>query len=167
MTIPSSQVWQLFSNIYLARWTRQGTPTPVAPDFSNLKARWATITPSSVAMSAYSAVSVTPRHCPSSTAGGWEADPGLPLATLGQVATPAPPNSTSSGPDPTAPHSPGSTMASAVSDGASGSATATTTTARGSGAAHFSPDVVLAIQSSVAGCVVGLVTVGLVVYFLL
>lgn len=70
-------------------FTRQGTPTPVVPDFENLKSRWATLTPSGVALTDYtaSASSLTPPPCPASTAGGWDVDPKSPLPTLGQAMT--------------------------------------------------------------------------------
>ncbi|KAL1971279.1 hypothetical protein VTN77DRAFT_231 [Rasamsonia byssochlamydoides] len=72
-------------------FTRQGTPTPISPDFTNLKSRWATLSPSGVALSDYSAsaASLTPPPCPTSTPGGWTVDPSSPLPTLGQVATQA------------------------------------------------------------------------------
>lgn len=68
-------------------YTRKGTPTPISPDFTNLKSRWATLTPSGVALSDYtaSASNLTPPPCPSSTPGGWTVDPSSPLPTLGQV----------------------------------------------------------------------------------
>jgi hypothetical protein len=67
-------------------FTRQGTPTPVSPDFSNLKSHWATLNPTGVAMSAYkkSATSAS-IECPASTSGGWAVDPSSPLPTLGQT----------------------------------------------------------------------------------
>lgn len=68
-------------------YTRQGVPTPVQPDFNNLKAQWATLNPSGVALSAYSkaASSITGVPCPASTSGGWAVDPSSPLPTLGQT----------------------------------------------------------------------------------
>ncbi|MCJ1359290.1 MAG: hypothetical protein MMC33_009291 [Icmadophila ericetorum] len=66
---------------------RTGTPLPVSPDFDNLKAQWATLTPTGVALSAYSSstAQITPPACPSSSADGWlvNGDPSLP--TLGQA----------------------------------------------------------------------------------
>lgn len=69
-------------------YTRGGTPTPVSPDFSNLKAVWSTVSPQGVALSDYtaSASAITPVACPSSTAGGWNVDPSSSLPTLGQTA---------------------------------------------------------------------------------
>ncbi|KAI9811515.1 MAG: hypothetical protein M1826_003155 [Phylliscum demangeonii] len=63
---------------------RSGTPTPVAPDFNNLKSQWATLTPSGVKASAYTP-SHTPPPCPASTAGAWDVNPSAPLPTLGQT----------------------------------------------------------------------------------
>lgn len=68
-------------------FTRKGTPTPVSPDFNNLKSQWATLHPTGVALSAYrkSASSLTAIECPASTSGGWAVDPSSPLPTLGQT----------------------------------------------------------------------------------
>ncbi|KAJ5709389.1 CAZyme family GH72 [Penicillium malachiteum] len=68
-------------------YTRQGTPTPVSPDFSNLLSQWATLNPTGVALSAYTAETstITARTCPSSTADGWAVDPSSSLPTLGQT----------------------------------------------------------------------------------
>ncbi|KAJ5211230.1 Glycoside hydrolase superfamily [Penicillium cf. griseofulvum] len=73
-------------------FTRKGTPTPVSPDFHNLKSQWATLNPTGVALSAYrkSASSLTGIECPASTSGGWEIDPSSPLPTLGQTYTKGP-----------------------------------------------------------------------------
>lgn len=70
-------------------FTRKGTPTPVTPDFENLKSRWATLTPSGVALTDYSASAstLTPPPCPAPTAGVWDVDPNSPLPTLGQALT--------------------------------------------------------------------------------
>lgn len=68
-------------------FSRSGTPTPISPDFNNLKSQWATLTPSGVALSAYSASisAITPPPCPSSTSGGWSVNPSSNLPTLGQT----------------------------------------------------------------------------------
>ena len=67
-------------------YPRSGTPTPVSPDFSNLKSQWAKLTPSGVKLTAYSASATkSPPACPSSTAGGWVVDGNAPLPTLGQT----------------------------------------------------------------------------------
>lgn len=68
-------------------FSRQGTPTPVSPDFDNLKSRWATLTPTGVALSDYSAsvTSISRPACPASTSGVWNVDPSSPLPTLGQT----------------------------------------------------------------------------------
>ncbi|KAI9846147.1 MAG: hypothetical protein M1838_001383 [Thelocarpon superellum] len=64
---------------------RSGTPTPVSPDFSNLKGQWATLTPSGVASSAYSPTN-TPPPCPASTSGVWNVNAAAALPTVGQSA---------------------------------------------------------------------------------
>lgn len=70
-------------------FTRKGTPTPVAPDFENLKKQWSTLHPKGVLLSDYAkdTSTITPPECPSSTAGGWGVDPNSPLPTLGQTFT--------------------------------------------------------------------------------
>ncbi|KKA28986.1 hypothetical protein TD95_004626 [Thielaviopsis punctulata] len=66
-------------------FTRKGTPTPVQPDFDNLKSRWATNTPVGTPRSKYDSSSVSTRACPSSTPGGWQVDGNVPLPTLGET----------------------------------------------------------------------------------
>jgi len=72
-------------------FSRSGTPTPVLPDFTNLKSQWATLTPSGVALSAYSASisQITPPPCPTATPGGWVVDASASLPSLGQTANTA------------------------------------------------------------------------------
>jgi 1,3-beta-glucanosyltransferase GAS1 len=65
-------------------FTRDGVPTPVMPDFTNLKAQWATLTPSGVDSAAYAAtMKTTPPACPAFTADGWNVDANAPLPTMG------------------------------------------------------------------------------------
>ncbi|KIW23786.1 hypothetical protein, variant 3 [Cladophialophora immunda] len=83
-------------------FTRQGVPTPVSPDFSNLQQQWKTLTPTGVSSGQYAAtVTTTPPACPSSTAGGWTVDPSAPLPTIGvgavSAVTPSSVSSTASG----------------------------------------------------------------------
>jgi hypothetical protein len=68
-------------------YTRQGTPTPVSPDFGNLKSQWATLNPTGVVLSEYREIasSISGIECPASTSGGWAVDPSSPLPTLGQT----------------------------------------------------------------------------------
>ncbi|KAJ5925711.1 CAZyme family GH72 [Penicillium verhagenii] len=68
-------------------YTRAGTPTPVSPDFSNLKSQWATLSPTGTSLSAYKleTSTITNPECPASTSGGWAVDPSSALPTLGQV----------------------------------------------------------------------------------
>ncbi|OXV11618.1 hypothetical protein Egran_00622 [Elaphomyces granulatus] len=70
-------------------YTRRGTPTPVYPDFDNLKSRWATLKPSGVALADYSAFAteLTPPPCPAPTSDGWDLDAESPLPSLGQSLT--------------------------------------------------------------------------------
>lgn len=70
-------------------YTRKGTPTPVSPDFSNLKSVWATLSPTGVALSDYTASTstITPLSCPAETPGVWNVDPSSALPTLGQTAS--------------------------------------------------------------------------------
>lgn len=63
---------------------RSGTPTPVAPDYTNLKKQWATLTPSGVKSSDYTPSKKAPA-CPSATVSGWAVNGDVPLPTLGQV----------------------------------------------------------------------------------
>jgi hypothetical protein len=62
-------------------FSRQGTPTPLQPEFDNLQSRFATLTPPGVPLSEYSnqVSTITPPPCPASTAGAWEVDPSAPL----------------------------------------------------------------------------------------
>jgi hypothetical protein len=71
-------------------FSRKGTPTPISPDFSNLKSRWVTLTPSGVALSEYSSSisSLTAPPCPGSTSGGWAVDPSGSLPSFLQHVTP-------------------------------------------------------------------------------
>lgn len=69
-------------------YTRGGTPTPVSPDFSNLKSVWATLNPTGVHLSDYSASAskITPLACPAETSGIWDVNPTAALPTIGQTA---------------------------------------------------------------------------------
>jgi hypothetical protein len=64
---------------------RSGVPTPVVPDFDNLKSKWATLTPTGVSLAAYKPTDISTRACPSSTPGGWwQVNGNVQLPTLGQ-----------------------------------------------------------------------------------
>ncbi|OJD22166.1 hypothetical protein ACJ73_06492 [Blastomyces percursus] len=80
-------------------FSRRGTPTPVNPDFTNLKSRFATLDPTGVALSDYSdkASEVTAPPCPLSTPIAWAVDPSADLPTLGQAVGAGPTNPTSGG----------------------------------------------------------------------
>lgn len=68
----------------LAGYSRSGTPTPVLPDFTNLKSMWATLHPTGIASSEYSPT-LTPPACPKSTAGGWLVNGDVGLPSIGQT----------------------------------------------------------------------------------
>lgn len=65
-------------------WPRSGTPTPIAPDFTNLQGQWATLTPTGIKESAYT-VSLTAPPCPGYTADTWEVNGNVALPSIGQV----------------------------------------------------------------------------------
>jgi 1,3-beta-glucanosyltransferase GAS1 len=54
-----------------------GSPVPMQPEFNNLKSQWATCSPSSIQMSAYTPTA-TAIACPAVTS-GWSVDPNAPL----------------------------------------------------------------------------------------
>ena len=61
-------------------FTRKGTPTPVMPDFANLKQQWETLSPTGVLLSDYvrslsSSSLTTLPACPEFTADGWSVNP--------------------------------------------------------------------------------------------
>lgn len=66
-------------------FTRAGTPTPVSPDFYNLKSRWDTITPTGVHLNDYQPTDISTRECPPSTDGGWLVNGNVAIPTLGQT----------------------------------------------------------------------------------
>lgn len=67
-------------------YPRSGTPTTLSPDYGNLKSQWATLSPTGVKLSAYSAsASITPPACPTSTAGGWIVNGNAALPSVGQT----------------------------------------------------------------------------------
>ncbi|KAG9256408.1 glycoside hydrolase family 72 protein [Emericellopsis atlantica] len=63
---PSKNDETVFDN-----WTRKGTPTPVSPDFENLKTKWESNNPTGVSRDDYDPDHVSTRACPTSTEGGW------------------------------------------------------------------------------------------------
>lgn len=68
-------------------FTRKGKPTPVSPDFENLKGKWNAIAPTGVARTDYDAKSVSTRECPKATSGGWLVDGNVAVPTLGATLT--------------------------------------------------------------------------------
>ena len=68
-------------------YTRKGTPTPVSPDFSNLKSQWATLTPTGVMSSDMDTATLTTRTCPASSSGtaAWLVNGNVALPTVGET----------------------------------------------------------------------------------
>ncbi|EED19462.1 1,3-beta-glucanosyltransferase, putative [Talaromyces stipitatus ATCC 10500] len=108
-------------------FTRGGTPTPISPDFSNLKSVWATLNPTGVALSDYtaSASKITPLACPAETSGVWDVNPTSPLPTLGQVADATGTGSSGGG---------GSSSTGSTSSGTGSSGSAAATSSKGAAA---------------------------------
>ncbi|CAG8981386.1 hypothetical protein HYALB_00009597 [Hymenoscyphus albidus] len=65
-------------------YSRGGTPTPVAPDFTNLQNQWKTLSPTGIASSDYKP-NLTPPPCPASTPNGWLVDGNVKLPSVGQT----------------------------------------------------------------------------------
>lgn len=94
---------------------RSGTPTPVTPDFANLKSAWATASASSISESAYSPT-LTPPPCPASTASTWLINGDVSIPPVGASIDAAASASLSQGSvaaNPTAPASPSSSTGAA------------------------------------------------------
>lgn len=129
-------------------YTRTGTPTPISPDFANLSNQWKTLTPSSVALSAYTPSNSAPA-CPAYTSMLWEVSGNVPLPTIGQTYQAQAASS-------------GTATMSATGTQASGSAGTTASASSGtkSGTAASSSQTGMAGPSRrIAGMSVGLVTV--------
>jgi hypothetical protein len=60
---------------------RSGTPSPIQPEFDNLKSQWATLTPTGVKLSDYSAsaTKLSTPACPDATPSGWTINGNVPL----------------------------------------------------------------------------------------
>ncbi|KAI4194369.1 MAG: hypothetical protein LQ350_007808 [Teloschistes chrysophthalmus] len=122
-------------------YPRSGMPTTQSPDYGNLKSQWATLSPTGVKLSAYSASArITPPACPTSTPGGWIVNGNARLPSVGQTLDNA---ATSSGATPSS----------------TGSATKATPSPTGGGT--------ISGGREVAGMAVGLLTVmmGFVIWF--
>lgn len=77
--------WSMEANNYgLVSTGAGGTPTPVSPDFTNLKNQWSTLNPTGTPSSRYGA-NVTPPSCPKSTVSGWAINGDISLPTLKQA----------------------------------------------------------------------------------
>ncbi|KAH7324048.1 Glucanosyltransferase-domain-containing protein [Rhexocercosporidium sp. MPI-PUGE-AT-0058] len=79
--------WSLHENGYglisYAGGAASGTPTPISADFSNLKSRWSTLTPTGIPLPSYDIRTVTSTlACPSSTASVWSVNGEVSLPTL-------------------------------------------------------------------------------------
>ena len=72
-------------------FVRVGTPTPISPDFQNLKSQWATITPVGVKLSDYTAKtsSIKTPACPTSAASGWQINGNPSIPAIGQTFNPS------------------------------------------------------------------------------
>ena len=141
-------------------WTRQGTPTPVSPDFNNLQSQWQTLSPTGVQLSAYSASAsgLSPPACPSSTTGGWTVDPSAPLPTLGDAGVTA-------GMPSGVPQGNITVSGAAASGTASGTGAAAGSAASSSASAHSAAgqtnfDVLMSGETGFMGMMVALMTVG-------
>ncbi|KAH6703178.1 Glucanosyltransferase-domain-containing protein [Leptodontidium sp. MPI-SDFR-AT-0119] len=82
--------WALHENNYgLVTYSgaaATGTPTPIPGDFSNLKSRWSTLTPTGTPLPSYDIRTVTSTlACPSSTASIWSVNGEVSLPTLGKA----------------------------------------------------------------------------------
>ncbi|KUI73737.1 1,3-beta-glucanosyltransferase gel3 [Cytospora mali] len=120
---PPADPTAVASNV-VAGYTRAGTPTPVSPDFANLKAQWATLTPAGIKKADENTATLSTRACPaaSSGAGAWLVDGDVKLPTIGQALATA---SSTSG---------SSNGAAATGTGASGTNTGSSATSTGSSA---------------------------------
>jgi hypothetical protein len=130
-------------------FVRQGTPTPVAPDFNNLQGQWATLTPTGVARSAYTPSNTAP-SCPAYTAGAsaWNVDPGAALPTIGAAGvSPGSPTNVPQG-----------SITSAPSSSASASASSSSAAANAAGKTNANP--LSSGEASLLGAAIALLTVG-------
>ncbi|KAK4227974.1 Glucanosyltransferase-domain-containing protein [Podospora fimiseda] len=67
-------------------FSRRGTPTPVLPDFENLKTQWANVKPTGIEKKDYEAgKGVSTRACPTSTQGGWLINGNVKLPAVGET----------------------------------------------------------------------------------
>ncbi|KAL8989349.1 MAG: hypothetical protein Q9169_008377 [Polycauliona sp. 2 TL-2023] len=99
----------MLSTAALDGYPRSGTPLTVSPDYGNLKSQWATLSPTGVKLSDYSAsASIAPPACPTPTPGGWIVNGNAALPSVGQTldsaatASGATPTSTGSASQPSA-----------------------------------------------------------------
>ncbi|MCJ1391319.1 hypothetical protein MMC18_004182 [Xylographa bjoerkii] len=107
---------------------RSGTPTPISPDFTNLKNQWATLTPTGIALSAYSASvsGLSTPACPTSTPNGWLVNGNAALPSIGQTGAATAITASATGGSPS-----GTAGSTASGTGSAPSASATKSTANG------------------------------------
>lgn len=82
---PEADATATGGNVYEG-FTRAGTPTPISPDFDNLKSQWASVSPSGVSADSYQPTAA-PVACPAYTSGMWEVSGNVPLPTIGAKGT--------------------------------------------------------------------------------
>ncbi|KAH8843808.1 hypothetical protein MCOR07_002050 [Pyricularia oryzae] len=68
-------------------FVRKGQPTPVAPDFENLKAQWAKVTAAGIMRADYTPTAISTRECPTATPGGWLVNGNVALPAVGDTFT--------------------------------------------------------------------------------
>jgi hypothetical protein len=144
-------------------FTRQGVPTPVQPDFSNLQQQWKSLNPTGVKSADYAATMTTSvPACPSSTAGGWTIDPSAPLPTVGAagVSTGMPSGVPKGSITITHPVTQASSTYSSTVTGASSTTSSASAASSSSAAGRTVTNTPSANGSGLFGMVIALVTVG-------
>ncbi|KAI9762518.1 MAG: hypothetical protein M4579_000321 [Chaenotheca gracillima] len=102
-------------------YPRSGSPTPMSPDYTNLKSQWATLSPSGIKMSDYTSTKKAPA-CPTATPGIWNVDGSVALPSIGQTATKTKSKSSSTASGTSASSPSGASAAASPSQTKSGSA---------------------------------------------
>jgi 1,3-beta-glucanosyltransferase GAS1 len=136
-------------------FTRRGTPTPIAPDFTNLQGQWATLTPTGVSQSAYAATAPTSGpSCPAFTSGGWTVHPSAALPTIGVAGiSPGTPSNVPQGSITL-----GSSSAAASGSSASSAASSSASAKNAAGKTNANP--LSSGEASFLGAAIALLTVG-------
>lgn len=68
-------------------FVRKGHPTPVMPDFENLRTQWAKVTATGIMRADYTPTAISTRECPAATQAGWLVDGNVALPALGDTFT--------------------------------------------------------------------------------